>query len=33
MAEAAENTEEQDEYSKLTGTQKCAILMLSLIHI
>ena len=29
MAEAAENNEEQqDEYSKLTGTQKCAILMM-----
>ena len=30
MAEAAENNEEQDEYSKLTGTQKCAILMMLL---
>ena len=30
MAEAVENTEEQDEYSKLTGTQKCAILMMLL---
>ena len=31
MAEAAENNEEQqDEYSRLTGTQKCAILMMLL---
>jgi flagellar motor switch protein FliG len=31
MAEVAENNEEQqDEYSKLTGTQKCAILMMLL---
>ena len=30
MAEAAENNEEQDEYSKLSGTQKCAILMMLL---
>ena len=31
MAEIAENNEEQqDEYSRLTGTQKCAILMMLL---
>ena len=31
MAEVAENNEEQqDEYSRLTGTQKCAILMMLL---
>ena len=30
MAEAAENNEEPDEYSKLSGTQKCAILMMLL---
>ena len=30
MAEAVENNEEQDEYSKLSGTQKCAILMMLL---
>ena len=31
MDEAAENNEEQqDEYSRLTGTQKCAILMMLL---
>ena len=31
MAEAVEeNVEEQDEYDQLTGTQKCAILMMLL---
>ena len=30
MAEVAENNEDQDEYSNLSGTQKCAILMMLL---
>ena len=33
MAEAAKKPNANEVYQGLTGTQKCAILMLSLIHI